>query len=76
MKVKTTYRATVHLNSREVEQLMLFIGRLSLGLKLREFVESEFRDMAEAVNVLMTLRKQIMLADNPDERAKNIELNA
>ena len=63
MKVKTHYRATITLNSRETEQLLLLIGRLSLGLTLREFVDREFNDMSEVIDMLFRLRENIYLAD-------------
>lgn len=62
MKVKTKYTATVQLNAHEIEQLMIFIGRLSLGLKLREFVDREFNDMSEVIDMLLRLRENIYLA--------------
>ena len=64
MKVKTHYRATITLNSRETEQLLLLIGRLSRGLSLREFIDQEFDDMSEVIDMLLQVRNNIFLADD------------
>ena len=64
MKVKTHYRATITLTSRETEQLLLFIGRLSRGLSLRQFIDQEFDDMSEVIDMLLQVRNNIFLADD------------
>lgn len=68
MKVKSKYSATITLNAHEVAELHKFIGRLELGLSLRDFIDRTFNDMGEPIFILRNLANKLLLADQLDSR--------